>query len=117
MVFDSLGFLRNHIAKEQDLIDEERIDLLWVTDFPMFSLEDDGYKAMHHPFTSPKLNSLEDLKDPKKLKADAYDIVLKRYQLILYRLNSTLNLFKKMSFGNLMTLTISITEKRKDLIS
>lgn len=76
VVFDSLGFLRNHIAKEQDLIDEERIDLLWVTDFPMFSLEDDGYKAMHHPFTSPKLNSLEDLKDPKKLKADAYDIVL-----------------------------------------
>ena len=76
VVFDSLGFLRNHIAKEQDLIDEERIDLLWVTDFPMFSLEDDGHKAMHHPFTSPKLNSLEDLKDPKKLKADAYDIVL-----------------------------------------
>ena len=76
VIFDSLGFLRNHIAKEQDLIDEERIDLLWVTDFPMFSLEDDGHKAMHHPFTSPKLNSLEDLKDPKKLKADAYDIVL-----------------------------------------
>lgn len=76
VVFDSLGFLRNHIAKEQDLIDEERIDLLWVTDFPMFSLEDDGYKAMHHPFTSPKLNSLEDLKDPESLKADAYDIVL-----------------------------------------
>jgi len=76
VVFDSLGFLRNHIAKEQDLIDEERIDLLWVTDFPMFSLEDDGHKAMHHPFTSPKLNSLEDLKDPKELKADAYDIVL-----------------------------------------
>ncbi len=76
VVFDSLGFLRNHIAKEQDLIDEEQIDLLWVTDFPMFSLENDGHKAMHHPFTSPKLNSLEDLKDPKKLKADAYDIVL-----------------------------------------
>ena len=76
VVFDSLGFLRNHIAKEQDLIDEERIDLLWVTDFPMFSLEDDGLKAMHHPFTSPKLDSLEDLKDPKNLKADAYDIVL-----------------------------------------
>ena len=76
MVFDSLGFLRNHIAKEQDLIDEERIDLLWVTDFPMFSLEDDRLKAMHHPFTSPKLDSLEDLKDPKNLKADAYDIVL-----------------------------------------
>lgn len=76
VVFDSLGFLRNHIAKEQDLIDEERIDLLWVTDFPMFSLEDDGHKAMHHPFTSPKLNSLEDLKDPESLKADAYDIVL-----------------------------------------
>lgn len=76
VVFDSLGFLRNHIAKEQDLIDEERIDLLWVTNFPMFSLEDDRLKAMHHPFTSPKLDSLEDLKDPKNLKADAYDIVL-----------------------------------------
>lgn len=76
VVFDSLGFLRNHIAKEQDLIDEERIDLLWVTDFPMFSLEDDGLKAMHHPFTAPKITSLEDLKDPESLKADAYDIVL-----------------------------------------
>lgn len=76
VVFDSLGFLRNHIAKEQDLIDEERIDLLWVTDFPMFSLENDGLKAMHHPFTAPKITSLEDLKDPESLKADAYDIVL-----------------------------------------
>ena len=76
MVFDSLGFLRNHIAKEQNLIDKDQIDLLWVTDFPMFSLEDDGLKAMHHPFTAPKITSLEDLKDPKKLKADAYDIVL-----------------------------------------
>ena len=76
VVFDSLGFLRNHIAKEQNLIDEDQIDLLWVTDFPMFSLEDDGLKAMHHPFTAPKITSLEDLKDPESLKADAYDIVL-----------------------------------------
>ena len=76
VVFDSLGFLRNHIAKEQNLIDKDQIDLLWVTDFPMFSLEDDGLKAMHHPFTAPKITSLEDLKDPESLKADAYDIVL-----------------------------------------
>lgn len=76
VVFDSLGFLRNYIAKEQGLIDDEKIDLLWVTDFPMFSEEEDGLKAMHHPFTAPRIESFKDLKNPESLKADAYDIVL-----------------------------------------
>ncbi len=50
-----LGALRNEIAKRDKLIPENTYAPLWVTDFPMFELnEDDGrYYAMHHPFTSP----------------------------------------------------------------
>ena len=36
VVFDSLGFLRRHIAGLLGLLDDQQFNLLWVTDFPMF---------------------------------------------------------------------------------
>ena len=53
--------------------------LLWVTDFPLLEWDDESqkYHAMHHPFTSPKLDQLDLLeKSPEKVKANAYDLVL-----------------------------------------
>jgi len=84
VVFDSLGFLRRHIAGELGLLDGNQYNLLWVVDFPLFEHDEetDTYHAMHHPFTSPKAEDAELLKtDPTKAKANAYDIVLNGVEL------------------------------------
>ena len=84
IVFDTLGFLRRHIAFQMGIVDENRFDLLWVTDFPMFEKDDETgeVKAMHHPFTHPKDEDIPLLDtDPMAVKADAYDIVLNGVEL------------------------------------
>lgn len=84
VVFDSLGFLRRHVAGLLGLLDDKQFNLLWVTDFPMFEKDDEtgDLKAMHHPFTNPKAEDLHLLDTaPEKVKADAYDIVLNGVEL------------------------------------
>lgn len=84
VVFDSLGFLRRHIAGKLGLLNDKQYNFLWVVDFPMFEKDDEtgSLKAMHHPFTHPKDEDLELLDtDPEKAKADAYDIVLNGVEL------------------------------------
>lgn len=84
VVFDSLGFLRRHIADEMGLLDDNQYNLLWVVDFPLFEYDEEAgaYHAMHHPFTSPKAEDAELLKtDPTKAKANAYDIILNGVEL------------------------------------
>ena len=84
VVFDSLGFLRRHIAGELGLLDDNQYNLLWVVDFPLFEYDEetDSYHAMHHPFTSPKAEDAHLLKtEPTKAKANAYDIVLNGVKL------------------------------------
>ncbi len=84
VVFDSLGFLRRHIAGLLGLLDDRQFNLLWVTDFPMFEKDDETgeLKAMHHPFTNPKAEDIPLLdSEPEKVKADAYDIVLNGVEL------------------------------------
>ena len=74
------GALRLEMAKRLELIKPETLpSLLWVTDFPLFEWDEETkrYFAMHHPFTSPKLEDVDLLeKDPGKVKAQAYDLVL-----------------------------------------
>ncbi len=57
VVFDSLGFLRREVAKRLGLLNDKEFKLLWVVDFPLFEQDEVTceFKAMHHPFTSPKL--------------------------------------------------------------
>jgi aspartyl-tRNA synthetase len=79
VVFDSLGFLRRHIAGELGLRNDKQFNLLWVVDFPLYEYdeEDRRYVAKHHPFTSPRMEDLDILEsDPAHVKAQAYDIVL-----------------------------------------
>ncbi len=79
VVFAALGNLRNHIAKEQKLYDEDDLAMTWIVDFPMFEYDEEAerYVAKHHPFTSPKEEDLEFLESaPEKVKAKAYDIVI-----------------------------------------
>ena len=84
VVFDSLGFLRRHIAGELGLLDDSKYELLWVVDFPLFEYDSETgeYHAKHHPFTSPNPDGLEYLEsDPGRVKAQAYDIVLNGVEL------------------------------------
>ncbi len=79
VVYASLGALRCELAARFDLIDKSKPCLLWVTDFPLFeySKEENRWTAMHHPFTSPRLEDIDKLEsDPGNVCAIAYDMVL-----------------------------------------
>lgn len=75
-----IGSLRLEIAKREGLIsDNTNHSLLWVTDFPLFEWDEETkrFYAMHHPFTSPRLEDIQFIdKNPGKVKARAYDLVL-----------------------------------------
>lgn len=84
VVADSLGALRQKLAKELDLIDNSLFNFLWVTDWPLleYGEEENRYFAAHHPFTMPVREDLPLLDtDPGAVKAQAYDLVLNGYEL------------------------------------
>ncbi len=75
----ALGALRCQLAAQYGLIDQNKFEILWVKNFPLldWDAENKRYVAMHHPFTSPRVADLEILeKEPLKVKARAYDLVL-----------------------------------------
>ena len=74
-----LSALRLHVAENLGLRNPDEFAPLWVTDFPLLEWDEETnkYHAMHHPFTSPKLDQLKLLKtSPAEVKANAYDLVL-----------------------------------------
>ena len=74
-----ISALRLEVAENLNLRKSDEFAPLWVTDFPLleWNVESQKYHAMHHPFTSPKLDQLDLLeKSPEKVKANAYDLVL-----------------------------------------
>ncbi|MDA8904465.1 aspartate--tRNA ligase [Flavobacteriaceae bacterium] len=74
-----LSALRLHVAENLGLRNPDVFAPLWVTDFPLLEWDEDSNKfhAMHHPFTSPKLDQIELLEtNPSEVKANAYDLVL-----------------------------------------
>ncbi|MDF7680886.1 aspartate--tRNA ligase [Enterobacteriaceae bacterium ESL0689] len=83
VVADALGALRLKVGNDLKLTDESRWAPLWVIDFPMF--EDDGaggLSAMHHPFTSPKDMTADELQAaPEEAVANAYDMVINGYEV------------------------------------
>lgn len=84
IVYNVLGALRIEVAKQLDLIDNNKFNFLWVTEFPLleWSDEENRFVAMHHPFTMPMDEDLAMLDtDPGKVRAKAYDIVLNGVEL------------------------------------
>lgn len=81
IVKNSLGQLRLKLGKELNLIDKNKYNFLWVTNFPMFeySEEEERYISCHHPFTQPE--NIEKLNDKANIKSRAYDIVLNGYEI------------------------------------
>ncbi|MGV3030979.1 aspartate--tRNA ligase [Streptococcus suis] len=81
---NTLGALRNRLAKEQGLIDESKFNFLWIVDWPMFewSEEEGRFMSAHHPFTLPTEETAHHLDgDLAQVRAVAYDIVLNGYEL------------------------------------
>src|SRR5690606_29226922 len=74
-----LGELRLEVASWEGLRDKNTYAPLWVTDFPLLEWDDESgrYHAMHHPFTSPKVEDIPLLESqPGDVRANAYDLVI-----------------------------------------
>ena len=84
IVYSVLGALRLEVAKQMDIIDNNKFNFVWVTEFPLleYSEEEDRYVAVHHPFTMPMEEDWQFIDtDPGKVRAKAYDIVLNGVEL------------------------------------
>lgn len=79
IVNESLYRLRLALGHELGLIDQDKLNFVWVTDFPMFewNADEKRLEALHHPFTSPRV---EDIANGQPIDvntiAQAYDLVL-----------------------------------------
>ena len=74
-----LGKLRLTLARRNELLDESRLEFLWIVDFPLleWSETERRYMSVHHPFTSPQEADVDRLEsDPGAVRARAYDLVL-----------------------------------------
>jgi aspartyl-tRNA synthetase len=83
-VYQQAGQLRQMMAEDKELIDENDFAFAWVTDFPIVEWDDEEerYVALHHPFTAPKVEDAEKMEsDPLSVKARAYDLVLNGYEI------------------------------------
>ncbi len=79
----TLYALRKRLGAELKLYDPMTMTFSWIVEFPMFALdmEEDCWTAMHHPFTSPRVQDRELLgTDPQKCRAQAYDLVINGYE-------------------------------------
>jgi aspartyl-tRNA synthetase len=76
IVNESLGNLREKLARDLNLFDKEWAPV-WVFDFPMFDVEDDGsLNAIHHPFTAPSGDIENLMNNPENILSRAYDLVI-----------------------------------------
>jgi len=79
-----LGRLRLKLAADEGLINENEYRPVWITEFPLLEYDEEEarYVAMHHPFTSPKIENFNLLEsDPGSIRARAYDLVLNGYEI------------------------------------
>ncbi len=79
IVNESLGHLRNLLGEKLELIDENRHNFLWVTEFPLLEYDEreKRYQALHHPFTAPLDDDYDLLtSNPTAVRSMAYDMVL-----------------------------------------
>ncbi|HFD2067886.1 aspartate--tRNA ligase [Serratia marcescens] len=83
IVTDAMGALRLKLGRDLGLTQLDSWAPLWVVDFPMFEEDEEGgLAAMHHPFTSPRDMSPEELAAaPVNAIANAYDMVINGYEV------------------------------------
>ena len=76
----SMSSLIKKLGKDLDLYQKDWAPC-WITNFPMFESDADNLKALHHPFTRPKEDLENFIKDPSEVQAYAYDLVLNGYEI------------------------------------
>ena len=79
MVNQVMSNVRLSLGKTLSLVDKEKLEFLWVVDFPLFkySPKEKRYVAVHHPFTAPKDEDVEKVESsPGNAASKSYDIVL-----------------------------------------
>lgn len=79
-----LDHLRRRLARDRNLISPDQHEFLWVTDFPLFSWNEDEKRldSEHHPFTSPNPADFHLIDtEPLKIRSSGYDIVLNGYEI------------------------------------
>ncbi len=84
IVSDALGHLRLELAKRLGLIQEDMLQFLWVTEFPLLEYDEEQKRhvAIHHPFTAPMDEDMHLLAtEPVKVRSKAYDMVLNGTEL------------------------------------
>ena len=83
LVNTALGLLRLHVADRLGLIPQDEYCPVWITDFPLFEVTDEGIASSHHPFTAPDRADFdpEDTEDLIALMSRAYDIVINGEEL------------------------------------
>ncbi|AJC48427.1 aspartate--tRNA ligase [Allofrancisella guangzhouensis] len=81
IVNDSMGALRAKIGEDFEIFTKDWAPL-WVIDFPMFEKDDNRLYAVHHPFTAPQIDSIDQLdRNPENLLSRAYDMVINGYEV------------------------------------
>lgn len=79
LTYDALGGLRCYLADKYELYNKNDYDFLWVVDFPLLEYDDEEgrYVAVHHPFTTPKIEDIPLLEtNPSAVRSEAYDLVI-----------------------------------------
>ena len=78
------GAVRTRLGEELGLIEQDAFRFCWITDFPMFELNEETGRVdfSHNPFSMPQ-GGLEALntQDPLTIKAFQYDIVCNGIEL------------------------------------
>jgi aspartyl-tRNA synthetase len=80
----ALDRVRQDVARRMEMIPPDSVELVWITDFPLFGIdaESGNLTAVHHPFTSPNFDDLDKLEsDPRSVRALAYDVVMNGTEL------------------------------------
>jgi aspartyl-tRNA synthetase len=75
----ALAPLRLKVGRDLGLIDDNKYELVWVIDFPLFDWNENEnrFDSLHHPFTAPVPEDLPKLDtDPGHIRSQAYDIVV-----------------------------------------
>ncbi len=84
VVADALGYLRLHLGKKLNLIDETQYNFLWIVDYPLFEWNEDQnrFEPFHHLFTGATEETLHLLDtEPGKVRGQHYDLVCNGYEI------------------------------------
>ena len=83
VVLDYMGSFRLYLAELMEIVPQDEFKFVWIVDFPMFEVEEGKIKALHHPFTMPKLSEKGtlDYDEIEDLSSIAYDLVLNGTEL------------------------------------